>query len=271
MSTHLNTEYRTCYQQQLSDYSSFTTHALMKKVYEESCRSAEDIHNPDNQVVPDWLKYQQTETDSGEILKLPPVLKESAQVQAILPKRTATRFFTSSSLQLEHLATMLYCANEGDINDWPTEKESGVDLRLIVVAWKVTDLPVGVYRYDARTHSLQWINPAPDQASEARELVLQVEFAYTPVIILITGNLAAASARYGAWGHRQLLLRAGAAGQRLWLSALSLGLAGTVFAGFLQKAASTYAHIDGYHSAGLLAFTAGHQPDHLSVQAQEQS
>ncbi|HYE73791.1 MAG TPA: hypothetical protein VEF04_10680, partial [Blastocatellia bacterium] len=75
-----------------------------------------------------------------------------------------------------------------------------------------------------------------------------------------TGNLAAACARYGSWGHRQLLLRTGAAGQRLWLSSIGVGLAGTVFAGFLPRAANRFAGLDGYLQASLLAFAVGNYP-----------
>src|SRR4029450_9966494 len=94
----------------------------------------------------------------------------------------------------------------------------------------------------------------------ATSLALQAEFAGAPVLIFVTGNLAAACERYGSWGHRQLLLRAGAAGQRLWLASIGVGLAGTVFAGFLPRAANRFAGVDGYLQASLLAYSVGNLP-----------
>src|SRR5262249_30889523 len=156
-------------------------------------------------------------------------------LQRSLDARTSARMFDRRAIGLAELATMLGVAIDGDRIDWPGEEQAGVDLQLTVVAWRVDGLAPAVWRYEPRTHALAFVGRAP-AAEEAATLTLQLEFTSAPALVFITGGLAAACARYGSWGHRQLLLRAGAAGERLWLAALGTGLAGSVFAGFLPRA-----------------------------------
>ena len=245
------------FQQDIRSYPSLALPDLTRILYEESCHTSYEVHHPAYGTVPDEIRHQDINT-IGEAVVLPVALTKSYSLQESMRQRVSTRFFTSEPLKLVHLATLLQSAQDGDQHDWSQEKETGVFLQFTVVAWRVENCPPAVYCYESHSHALVPIHTIPDQTTEAKNLVLQVEFADAPVIILITGNLAAASARYGAWGHRQLLIRAGTAGQRLWFASLGLGLAGTVFAGFLQPAAYTYANIDGYRSAGLLAYTTGY-------------
>jgi nitroreductase len=91
------------------------------------------------------------------------------------------------------------------------------------------------------------------------ELFVQSDFADAPAVIWIAGNLAAACASDGARGHRHLLLRAGAAAHRLWMAALASGLNGSIVAGLVPGAARRLLGFDGYKTASLLAFAAGHR------------
>ena len=145
-----------------------------------------------------------------------------------------------------------------DAQDWTLENEAGNPLDFYLVAWRVKDLEPNVYRYDPVKHVLLEVGAAPQEKAQRETLFLQTEFAEAPLIILIAGNLAAACARHGSWGHRQLLLRAGSAGQALWLASVSMGLVGTVFAGFIGSAAREMAGVDGYKKASLLAFSVGY-------------
>jgi SagB-type dehydrogenase family enzyme len=200
---------------------------------------------------------------------LPAARSGSRPFDETLILRKAVRSYRADPVRPDHLATLVDCAARGDGENWPTEGRLGVELQFVVVAWRVENIAPAVYRYEPEDHCLSHIRPAPDPETDAKEMVLQTEFASAPLIILITGNLAAATAIYGAWGYRQLLLRAGSAGQRMWLASVALGLAGTVFAGFLPRAAHDIAGIDGYRSAGLLAFAAGYEATGISAVANE--
>src|SRR5205807_911838 len=113
----------------------------------------------------------------------------------------------------------------GDQRDWRCEREAGVALDLLFVSWRVFDLSPALYLYLLLSHQLLLIGDAPTPDVDD-DLVCQQEFTQAAALLLITGNLAAAMWRHGSNGYRQIILRAGAAVHRAWLSALSLGLVG---------------------------------------------
>ncbi len=235
-------------------YTSLNPGNILLKLYEESRRNRADITCTPPKVEEDLL-YR---PDPGPRIALPAPLTSSRALEDVMMERTSLRFYAEKPVELEQIATILNVASAGDEQDWSQEIAAGVTLHLLLVAWCVKDLAPAIYRYVPGAHQLAYVASAPDQRTEGTGLVLQTEFADAPAIVLITGNLAAASARHGAWGHRQLLLRAGSAGQRLWLSSLGIGLVGTVFAGFLPRAAHRAVGVDGYRNAGLFAYATGH-------------
>jgi nitroreductase len=152
---------------------------------------------------------------------------------------------------------MLAIAHDADKREWPQEHACGLPLTFNALMWRAEGVAPGVYRYAAQEHSLYWCAEAPSP-EETAELFLQDEFAVAPLAIWITGNLAGACARHNSWGHRQLLLRAGAAAHRLWMAALGMGLQGCLVSGLVPGAARRLLDFDGYHRASLIAFIAGH-------------
>jgi SagB-type dehydrogenase family enzyme len=243
-----------------ASFESLETTEITARLYRESRRRAADLKVAANEV-PDFLRPQTTLATSRYVA-LPPPLAESYPLQQSLLARGAVRVYDPAPFSLAQLGTILHTAVAGDRQNWPQEEAAGVGLQLKVVAWRVEGVEPAIWQYEPERHELAYIGPAP-AAHEADSLTLQHEFTAAPVIIFITGNLAAACARYGSWGHRQLLFRAGAAGQRLWFGAIGVGLAGTVFAGFLPRAANRFARVDGYLEASLLAFAVGRPPQFL--------
>jgi len=242
---------------ELDDAALLDSSEVMMRLYRESRRDAAGIQAVPGEV-PERLRTQPVSAYARRVA-LPPPLTESYALQQALMVRTAVRAYDAAPVSLAQLGTLLRAASEGDRQDWPQEEAAGVGLQLTVVAWRVEGLERAIWRYQPQTHELVEAGPAP-APEEADTLTLQVEFTAAPALVLITGSLAAACARYGSWGHRQLLLRAGSAGQRLWLGAIGVGLAGSVFAGMLPRAANRFAGADGYLQAGLLAFAFGRLP-----------
>ena len=191
------------------------------------------------------------------LIRLPQVTAEGRDLYDVMQDRRAVRAYSNDYISQEQLGTMLQIAAEGDNIDWPSQSYAA-RLNLLVVAWRVTGIHPGIYRYQLDSHALQLLMPPTDESLNGRGLVLQVEFAEAAALILITGSLRDTTAQLGSWGHRNLLVRAGAAGQRLWLASLSTGLCGTVFAGMLPRAARTLAGIDGFRTAGLFAYATGY-------------
>lgn len=237
--------------------ASLDVNEVMTRLYRESRRSADDLHVAPREA-PERFRPRPTSANDRRVA-LPRPLTESYALQRSLLARSAMRAYDETPISLAQLGTMLHVASEGDRQDWPQEEAAGVGLQLLVVAWRVADLEPAVWRYEPVAHELVYVGPAPGP-KDANTLTLQLEFTAAPALVFISGSLAAACARYGSWGHRQLLLRGGAAGQRLWFGAIGVGLVGTVFAGFLPRTANRFANVDGYLQASLLTFAVGRLP-----------
>src|SRR6185312_1955466 len=206
-------------------------------------------------------RFDNLESDYAEAVGATLPLSEAGNDELplwnVLENRRAVRAYAKQSISEKNLATMLKAAVEGDGADWPSA-EYPANIELLVVAWRVEGLAQGIYQYLPAAHSLALVGPAPKQEAGGRGLVLQTEFADAAAIVLVTGELGAAVKQHGPWGHRNLLVRAGAAGYRLWLASLAIGLSGTVFAGLLPRAAQRLAGLDGYRKAGLFAYAVGY-------------
>lgn len=195
---------------------------------------------------------------------LPEIASHGRPLWDVLRERRAVRSYKKEHIELKSLATMLKAAADGDSSYWPPEQHSA-KIEFLVIAWRIEGLEPGIHIYHPDIRSLVLLGPAPDQETDGKALVLQSEFADASAIILITGELQAALKQHGAWGHRNLLVRAGAAGHRLWLSSLATGLSGTVFAGLLPRAAQRLAGLDGFYRAGLFAYAVGKSNDSINA------
>ena len=195
--------------------------------------------------------------DDGPLTALPAPSSPRGALDDVLLERTSVRDYAGTPLSAADLSALFAAADRMDADGWPGERDAGVDLELYCAAWRVTGVDTGLYRYLPGQSALCRVAGLPD-GPEAEELVMQREFAQAAALLVITGNLAAALARHGSHGHRLLLTRAGAAGHAAWLTALRLGLVGTVFAGLLPHVLRERAGADGYHRAALFAFAAGH-------------
>ena len=87
---------------------------------------------------------------------------------------------------------------------------------------------------------------------------MQPELAAAPLFVWFTGNLAQACAANGAFGHRRLLMRAGATAHALSMAALGMGLAGASIAGLIPAGGYNLG-IDGFQRASLVGFVAGYE------------
>ncbi len=174
----------------------------------------------------------------------------------ILACRKSIRQYTPEPVSLEQMSTMLNCAYEADRTHWPTEHVAGLSLTFLILAFRVAGLERGVYTYEPQRHGVYFSKAAPS-SKNASALFVQSEFADAPLVLWIAGNLGAAVARNGGFGHRQLLLRAGAAAHRLWMAAMATGLSGCIVAGVVPGAAREQLGLDGYKQASLLALAVG--------------
>jgi SagB-type dehydrogenase family enzyme len=238
-----------------SDFCGLTSQEVTKMLYHES-RVKETDQQLGEFAAPSSLSLDHFPRESSLSIPLPIPAGGGPSLGEIVANRSSVRRYRANPVSLRQLSTMLHYAHVGDAKDSPEEHDDGHELIFLSIAWRVDGLRPAVYVYRAPRQELCLWGPAPH---DGRKLFVQSTFGSAPLSIWIVGNLANACARQGAFGHRQLLLRAGAAGHRLWMAALGVGLSGCLVAGVVPGAARQVLGLDGYQRASLLAFATGHQ------------
>lgn len=196
------------------------------------------------------------EFDIANRVALGPLPTRGEALGTVLRNRTSTRNYSDEPIPLNTIAAVLAAAVRSDERNWPNEQTRVGAVELVLVAWRVDGLPAATYIYAPQSHEALAIGPAPC-GSDAEELVIQREFARAAALVIVLGGLAEAVSRYGGHGHRQLLVRAGAAAHAATLAALSLGLGACVTGGLLPRAVENLAGIDGYRQSVLFAVALG--------------
>ncbi|THA46553.1 nitroreductase family protein [Streptomyces sp. A1136] len=177
-------------------------------------------------------------------------------LESLLRRRASVRTYAPRAVEVDVLAAIIERAATFDRGAWP-DHDAGACLEFLVAARNVSGLPTGLHLYSPAEGGFTRLADLP-AGDAAADLVLQLEFAHAPAIVMVCGPLAASLDRHGEHGHRLLLTRAGAAAHTAWLTALDRGLVGSIFAGFLSSALKPLVPLDGYRSAQLLAFSCGH-------------
>lgn len=171
-----------------------------------------------------------------------------------LETRVSERFFGSEPVSTTLVDLVLCAAQAHDAKTWAEEHRAGLPLDLVIAAVNVAGLAPGIYR--RQPEGFQLICPLHEPLDD---LVLQLEFASAPVILLAIAPLADELQRWSDHGERVANLRAGGAIGAGMLEAQRYGLAASPFAGFLAAPFRKLVTADGYHNAPLFAGAFGHR------------
>jgi SagB-type dehydrogenase family enzyme len=127
------------------------------------------------------------------------------------------------------------------------ERAPGVDLLLAL--HRVTGLDSGLYSYDAAAHRLVLLRRGDLGEAMVRASIGQEKAGEAAVGFLMVARIAAAVARGGERSYRDLLVEAGAIGQRIYLAAEALGLAARNLAAFRDDELNGLLGLDGQREA----------------------
>jgi nitroreductase family protein len=228
-----------------------TNERLMRRLLESTTGNIEPRH----------IDNSRTER-ARDLCKLPAPLKSNCSPEAAFARRTAARSFGAKTIPSAALAAILAAAHHRVGRSFPAGREMPIELALL--AWRVSDIPPALYRYDGTAHGLALQGPAPS-AAEAATMLRQEEFACAATLVLALGDLESALARYGDHGYRLMLLEAGAALQRAWLAAVCVDLVGCLFEGLFPRPLSMLAGPVVADHSPLLALAVGFAPNNEAV------
>lgn len=173
----------------------------------------------------------------------------------VLSRRTSGRTFAQKDVPQSTMMAMVKYAYEADSSEWPESALHQTALRFFILQ-TAKEGSKTLYEYRRNADELGLVKRIPP-SDISKPLYVDPCFQEAPLAVWIIGDLAKAIEAHGSYGHRQLLFRAGAAANRLWLTAISLGLAGTIAAGLLPRIARQVLGFDGWQSLPLCAFLGG--------------
>lgn len=180
---------------------------------------------------------------AAERLSLPPPsFKGTVSVEEAIKARRTVRRFASRALTLAQLSQLLWAAD--GITDprrgYRAAPSAGalypLDLYVAVGERQVEDLAAGVYHYLPEQHALELQQKGEARMAVARASLYQSWMAEAPIMVIITGEYARCTRKYGERGVIYTYIEAGHVGQNLFLQAEALGLGAGIVGAFENRA-----------------------------------
>ncbi len=178
----------------------------------------------------------------------PPTVPFTLSVEGAIARRRSAQRFDADRLRLEQLAFALQVAKGS------ATPAGAVGVDLYVAAHRVQDLAPGLYRYCAEAHGLEPRQPGALDDRMVRACAGQEMAGAAAVGFLMVAQLGPDGARGRDRGYRDVLIEAGAIGQRLYLAAETMGLAARNLAAFVDEDLNRLLGLDG-HSAATVHLT----------------
>jgi len=161
----------------------------------------------------------------------PRLQRELRPLSAVLATRRSVREFSDEPLPLADLEFILGHADHAVRTWWPAGTRQDLGLTVFAAAFGVAGLPRGIH---AVVHGSR-----PRLLGDPHWLpVLRDSYAAAPVLLAVCGDLPWACSAAGP-GYAGLLTAAGALGHAMWLSALSIDLAASVYGSPCQELTGT--------------------------------
>jgi len=185
--------------------------------------------------LPICLKVPSTlaqEKSGGETITLPSPAYESAMsIERALSERRSIRSYKEEPLTLNELSQILWGAQgitepTKGLRAAPSPRAAYL-LQVYVLPGNVTNLPMGIYKYQPQGHELVKIADG-DKKAELFKAAGQAPIKQAPVALVITG--LSEKTQNPAW----MYLEAGHAAENVYLQAVSLKLGTVSMAGFKE-------------------------------------
>jgi SagB-type dehydrogenase family enzyme len=177
--------------------------------------------------------FAQDKSSKAEAVKLPsPKYSGDVPVEKALAERRSVRSYKDEPLTIPEISQLLWAAQgitepKRGLRTAPSARATYL-LEVYLIPGNVTNLPVGMYKYQPRSHELIKVADG-DKKTELFKAVGQAPIKNAPVVLVFTG-MSERSTNPG-W----MYLEAGHAAQNVYLQALSLKLGTVAIAGFKSE------------------------------------
>jgi SagB-type dehydrogenase family enzyme len=173
-----------------------------------------------------------------------PSHKGTVSVEETLKVRRTHRSFDSRNLTLEQLSQILWAAygvtdKKGYGRARKTAPSAGalypMDVYAVVGEGSIKDLAAGVYHFLPESHKIETVNNGDLRNAVARASLQQMWMARAPIMIVITGEYARCTVKYGQRGVIYTHIEAGCVGQNVFLQVEAMGLKAGIVGAFDNK------------------------------------
>lgn len=187
-------------------------------------------------------------TRAGDMELPKPRTKGKTSLEEALKSRRTWRSFQARALSLEQLSQILWAAygvtGSKDGYHLKTSPSAGalypIDVYAVVGQGSVRGLKPAVYHFEPAGHGLAAVKQGDLRKGLADAALSQMWMAQAPAIMVVTGESARCTRKYGKRGVMYTHIEAGHVGQNIFLQAEALGLkAGIVGAFNNQKVIET--------------------------------
>jgi len=192
---------------------------------------------------------------TGDLSLPSPSRKGTVSVEEALSSRRTHRSFQSRALTLKHFSQMLWAAYGVTAvtpgHQLKTAPSAGatypIDIYAVVGEGGVESVAPGVYHYRPESHSVRPVSSGDLRTDVAAACLRQMWMAPAPLFIVITGDYARCSAKYGPRGIIYTQIEAGHVGQNVFLQAEALFLKAGIVGAFEKEDLGKALHIPAAH------------------------
>lgn len=170
---------------------------------------------------------------AAEIVLPAPRHSSRISVEMALQQRRSFREYLDLPVTLADVSQLLWAAQGiTSKNGYRTAPSAGAlyPLEVYLVAGHVTGLPVGVYKYRPRTHTLVTIAAGDLRSDLASAALGQHPVKDGAIVLVLAAVYEHTTAKYGRRGGQYVHMEVGHVAQNVYLQTISLAL-GTVFIG----------------------------------------
>ncbi len=181
-----------------------------------------------------------TVVSKEEVIVLPEANQDGQMsLEAALQKRRSVREFGGRRLTLAELSQLLWAAQgiSGARSYKRTAPSAGglCPLELYVLVGEVDGIEAGLFRYQAREHSLLRLHDRDLRLSLGRAAVEQTWLAEAAAVFVFAAVYERTTGKYGERGIRYVHMDVAFASENLHLQAVALGLGTVVMGAFVDE------------------------------------
>jgi SagB-type dehydrogenase family enzyme len=217
------------------------------------------VHYRDDIVSLKTKKFVHYNGDSIQLLK--PIPFADISFETVLAQRISHRDFDGTPISKQELSDLLYYSNGyRDISKGLKFVPSSgglnsVELYAIVLA--SNEIPLGIYHYEAKSHSLEEIKRGDFRVWSDEHIFFQEEYCRASVVLVLTSMFGKLSTKYGLRSYRLSLMDVGLVSQNIYLVSSALHLKACASAGFIDEELDSALGIDGYNTSSFLTISIG--------------